>query len=73
MASSCQGLIIPPSHNMVLYSMVAGGVSVGSLFCAGYIPGIMLGLSRYNGIPFVLVIMGVLVGLYHFITSKTVA
>ena len=30
-------------------------------------------LSRYNGIPFVLVIMGVLVGLYHFITSKTVA
>ena len=27
----------------------------------------------YNGIPFVLVIMGVLVGLYHFITSKTVA
>ena len=30
-------------------------------------------LSRYNGIPFVLVIMVVLVGLYHFITSKTVA
>ncbi len=30
-------------------------------------------LSRYNGIPFVLVIMGALVGLYHFITSKTVA
>ncbi|MDD3252945.1 MAG: TRAP transporter large permease [Lachnospiraceae bacterium] len=44
-ASSCQGLIIPPSHNMVLYSMVAGGVSVGSLFCAGYIPGIMLGVA----------------------------
>ncbi|MDR7813232.1 multiple monosaccharide ABC transporter permease [Lacrimispora sp.] len=30
-------------------------------------------LSRYNGIPFVLVIMGVLVALYHFITSRTVA
>lgn len=30
-------------------------------------------LSRYNGIPFVLVIMGVLVAAYHFITSKTVA
>ncbi len=44
-ASSCQGLIIPPSHNMVLYSMVAGGVSVGSLFCAGYVPGIMLGIA----------------------------
>ncbi|HIS94781.1 MAG TPA: TRAP transporter large permease [Candidatus Ventricola gallistercoris] len=43
--SSCQGLIIPPSHNMVLYAMVAGGVSVGKLFCAGYIPGILLGIS----------------------------
>ena len=30
-------------------------------------------LAQYNGIPFVLVIMGVLVGIYHFITSKTVA
>lgn len=30
-------------------------------------------LARYNGIPFVLVIMALLVGLYHFITSKTVA
>lgn len=30
-------------------------------------------LARYNGIPFVLVIMGGLVALYHFITSKTVA
>ena len=44
-ASACQGLIIPPSHNMVLYAMVAGGVSVGKLFCAGYIPGILLGIS----------------------------
>ena len=42
--SSVEGLLVPPSHNMVLYSMVAGGVSVGSLFCAGYIPGIMLGV-----------------------------
>lgn len=30
-------------------------------------------LASYNGIPFVLLIMGVLVGIYHFITSKTVA
>ena len=30
-------------------------------------------LASYNGIPFVLVIMGVLVFVYHFITSKTVA
>lgn len=43
-ASSTQGIIIPPSHNMVIYSMVAGGVSVARLFLAGYIPGVMLGL-----------------------------
>ena len=43
--SACQGLIIPPSHNMVLYAMVAGGVSVGKLFSAGYIPGILVGIS----------------------------
>ena len=30
-------------------------------------------LARYNGIPIVLIIMGVIVGIYHFITSKTVA
>lgn len=30
-------------------------------------------LSRYNGIPFVLVVMGALVAIYHFITSHTVA
>ncbi|MFA9379020.1 MAG: multiple monosaccharide ABC transporter permease [Lachnotalea sp.] len=30
-------------------------------------------LATYNGIPYVLVLMGILVGLYHFITSKTVA
>lgn len=44
-ASSTQGIIIPPSHNMVIFAMAAGGVSVGRLFLAGYIPGIMIGLS----------------------------
>jgi tripartite ATP-independent transporter DctM subunit len=44
-ASATQGIIIPPSHNMVIYAMVAGNVSVGKLFLAGYIPGIMVGLS----------------------------
>ena len=43
-SSACQGLIIPPSHNMVLYSMAAGGISVGRLFWAGYAPGILLGV-----------------------------
>jgi tripartite ATP-independent transporter DctM subunit len=44
-ASATQGIIIPPSHNMVIYAMVAGGVSVGKLFLAGYIPGILVGLA----------------------------
>ncbi|NIO08520.1 MAG: TRAP transporter large permease subunit, partial [Deltaproteobacteria bacterium] len=44
-ASATQGIIIPPSHNMVIYAMVAGGISVGKLFLAGYIPGIMVGLA----------------------------
>lgn len=43
--SSCQGVIIPPSHNMIIYSLVAGGVSVGKLFMGGIIPGILLGLA----------------------------
>lgn len=45
MASSVQGLLIPPSHNMVMYAMVAGSVSVGRLFLAGIVPGIILGIA----------------------------
>lgn len=44
-ASSTQGIIIPPSHNAVIYSLAAGGVSIGALFLGGYIPGIMIGLG----------------------------
>lgn len=44
-ASSTQGLIIPPSHNTVIYSLAAGGVSIGALFLGGYIPGIMIGVA----------------------------
>ena len=44
-ASSVEGILVPPSHNMVIYAMAAGGVSVGSLFLAGYIPGALLAIS----------------------------
>lgn len=44
-AASVQGIIIPPSHNAIIYSMAAGGVSVGGLFLAGYIPGILIGVA----------------------------
>jgi tripartite ATP-independent transporter DctM subunit len=43
--SACQGVIIPPSHNMIIYALAAGGVSVGRLFLGGMVPGIMLGLA----------------------------
>ncbi len=47
--SSCEGLLVPPSHNMVIYAMSAGGVSVGALFLAGYIPGALLAASLMVG------------------------
>ncbi|MCR5322674.1 MAG: TRAP transporter large permease [Lachnospiraceae bacterium] len=47
--SSCEGLLVPPSHNMVIYAMTAGGVSVGSLFLAGYIPGAILAVTLMVG------------------------
>lgn len=47
--SSCEGLLVPPSHNMVIYATTIGGVSVGSLFLAGYIPGAILALSLMIG------------------------
>ncbi|MEO6017181.1 MAG: TRAP transporter large permease [Polaromonas sp.] len=43
-SGSVQAILIPPSHNMVIYSMAAGGsVSVAALFLAGLMPGLLLG------------------------------
>lgn len=47
--SSCEGLLVPPSHNMVIYATTAGGISVGSLFLAGYLPGALLAVSLMIG------------------------
>ncbi|ONI41688.1 hypothetical protein AN639_03110 [Candidatus Epulonipiscium fishelsonii] len=47
--SSCEGLLVPPSHNMVIYATTAGGISVGSLFLAGYLPGAILATSLMVG------------------------
>ena len=44
LASSVQGLLVPPSHNMVIFALAAGGVSIGRLFLGGLIPGIFLGI-----------------------------
>jgi tripartite ATP-independent transporter DctM subunit len=59
--SSTQGIIVPPSHNAILYSLAAGGtVSIQALFLAGYVPGTLIALSlmlvsyllaRHRGYP----------------------
>ncbi|MGP1508998.1 MAG: TRAP transporter large permease [Treponema lecithinolyticum] len=44
--SACQGVIIPPSHNMIIFALAAGGgVSVGKMFMGGVLPGITLGVA----------------------------
>ena len=58
---SVQAVLIPPSHNAVLYSLAAGGtISVAQLFLAGVMPGLLFGacvmglcllLARRRGYP----------------------
>src|SRR3546814_265528 len=50
--SSIAGILIPPSHNMILYVVAAGGgISVTKLFIAGIVPGVLmclcLGIAAY--------------------------
>lgn len=58
-ASSSLGAIIPPSIPMIVYGSIAG-VSIGGLFIAGYVPGLLLAVSlavvlrvsaRRRGVP----------------------
>jgi tripartite ATP-independent transporter DctM subunit len=45
-SGSLQPLLIPPSHNAVIYSLAAGGtISISDLFLGGAVPGLLLGLS----------------------------
>ena len=45
-SSATQGIVIPPSHNAIIYAYAAGGsVSIAQLFLAGIVPGIMIGLA----------------------------
>jgi len=44
-SSSVQGVLIPPSQNMIYFALAAGGLSIEKLFIAGYVPGFMLGGS----------------------------
>ena len=41
--SSIAGIIIPPSHNMIIFALAAGGsVSISKLFLAGVVPGVLM-------------------------------
>jgi tripartite ATP-independent transporter DctM subunit len=45
-SASVQALLVPPSHNAVIYSLATGGtISIISLFMAGVAPGLLLGAS----------------------------
>lgn len=47
MASSVEGILVPPSQNMVIFTLAAAGVttvSIGQLFVAGYVPGAVLSI-----------------------------
>ena len=43
-ASAPTGMLIPPSNLMIVFSTIAGSVSVAALFTAGYVPGILWGV-----------------------------
>lgn len=59
--SSIIALMIPPSHNLIIYSIAGGGrISIADLFTAGLLPGLVLALSlmvaawavaRHRGYP----------------------
>ena len=44
-AAGCIGPIIPPSIPVVVYAMAVGGVSIGGMFAAGLVPGVIIGLA----------------------------
>ena len=57
--SSLAGIVIPPSHNMVLYALAAGGAaSISNLFIAGVVPGVLMCVSLCVAAYFVAVKRG---------------
>ena len=44
-ASAPTGMLIPPSNTLIVYSTVAGSVSISALFMAGYLPGLLWGIG----------------------------
>ena len=76
--SSIAGIMIPPSHNMILYAVAAGGgISISKLFLSGVIPGVIMCVCLASAAYFVAIKRGykseVFPGLYilflHFIRA----
>jgi tripartite ATP-independent transporter DctM subunit len=45
-SASLQAILVPPSHNAVIFSLATGGtISIAALFMAGIIPGLLLGIG----------------------------
>ena len=65
-ASAPTGMLIPPSNLMIVYSTIAGSVSVAALFTAGYLPGILWGII-------VMVIAGITAKKKGYVIKETVS
>jgi tripartite ATP-independent transporter DctM subunit len=53
-SASVQAILVPPSHNAVIYSLATGGtISIISLFMAGVVPGLLLGASLIALVVFI--------------------
>lgn len=57
------GLLIPPSNSLIVYALVSGGASISALFWAGYLPGIIMGIS-------VMIVSGIFASKYKYPRSK---
>ncbi len=64
--SATTGLLIPPSNVLIVYSLASGGVSIAALFLAGYLPGLLVGLS-------LMVVAGIWAYRHDYPTSERMA
>ena len=64
-ASAPTGMLIPPSNLMIVFSTIAGSVSVAALFTAGYVPGILWGVC-------VMILAGIFAKKRGFVTKERV-
>ena len=62
-ASAPTGMMIPPSNTLIVYSTVAGSVSISALFFAGYMPGILWGIGN-------MVVAGIMAARLGYISKR---